>query len=56
MSSGKKDTPSMTSREYISPVPFQVIPALAIQGLPCGKDPALHSPEIAIAHPSQGLR
>lgn len=40
----------------ISPVPFQVISALAIQGLPCGKDSALNSPEIDIAHPSQGLR
>lgn len=35
---------------------FQVIPTLAIQGFALWRDRALRSPEIAIAHLSQGLR
>lgn len=56
MRRGNKSSSTMTSPKCMSRSPsFQVIPAMAIQGSPCGKR-ALQSPEIAIAHLSQGLR
>lgn len=56
MRQGNKSSSTMTSPKCMSQSPsFQVIPAMAIQGSPCGKR-ALQSPEIAIAHLSQGLR
>ena len=53
---GTKDTPSMTSAEYISQYFFSSNSRPGYSGFALWRDRALHSPEIAIAHLSQGLR
>lgn len=51
-----KDTPSMTSAKYISQSLFSSNSNPGYSGFALWRDRALRSPEIAIAHLSQGLR
>lgn len=51
-----KDTPSMTSAKYISQSFFSSNSNPGYSGFALWRDWALRSPEIAIAHLSQGLR
>lgn len=51
-----KDTPSMTSVKYISQALFSSNSNLGYSGFALWLEQVLHSPEIAIAHLSRGLR
>jgi len=52
----QKDAPSMTSAKYISRAFFSSNSNPSYSGFALWRDRALRSPEIAIAHLSQGLR
>lgn len=56
MASWTKGTPSMTSAKYISQSLFSSNSNPGYSGFALWRDRALRSPEIAIAHLSQGLR